>query len=63
MLESFAINHLSLSKSHVDETIERLADAVMETRQLIPGYITDHPEFREVGENMMSIWEEGAGAF
>jgi len=63
MLERFAINHLSMSKSHVDETIERLADAVMETRQLIPGYITDHPEFREVGENMMSIWEDGTGAF
>jgi len=63
MLERFAINHLSMSNSHVDETIERLADAVMETRQLIPGYITDHPEFREVGENMMSIWEDGTGAF
>ncbi len=62
-LERFAINHLSMSKSNVDETIERLADAVMETRQLIPEYITDHPDFREVGENMMSIWEEGAGAF
>jgi hypothetical protein len=32
-------------------------------RQLIPGYITDHPEFREVGESMMSLWEDGAGAF
>lgn len=62
-LERFAINHLSMSKSNIDETIERLADAVMETRQLIPEYITDHPDFREVGENMMSIWEEGAGAF
>lgn len=62
-LERFAINHLSMSKSDIDETIERLADAVMETRQLIPGYIADHPEFREVGENMMAIWEEGAGAF
>ena len=62
-IERFAINHLSMSKSNIDETIERLADAVMETRQLIPGYINDHPEFREVGENMMSVWEEGAGAF
>lgn len=62
-LERFAINHLSMSKSNIDETIERLADAVMETRQLIPEYITDHPDFREVGENMMSIWEEGAGGF
>jgi hypothetical protein len=32
-------------------------------RQLIPGYITDHPEFREVWESMMSLWEDGAGAF
>ena len=62
-IERFAINHLSMSKSNINETIERLADAVMETRQLIPGYINDHPEFREIGENMMSIWEEGAGAF
>jgi len=62
-IERFAMNHLSMSKSNINETIERLADAVMETRQLIPGYINDHPEFREIGENMMSIWEEGAGAF
>jgi len=62
-IERFATNHLSMAKSDIDETIERLTDAVMETRQLIPGYIADHPEFREVGESMMSIWEEGAGAF
>ena len=62
-IERFATNHLSMSKSDIDETIERLSDAVMDTRQLIPGYINDHPEFREVGESMMSIWEEGAGAF
>jgi len=62
-IERFAINHLSMSKSDIDETIERLANAVMETRQMIPGYISDHPEFREVGENMMSIWAEGVEAF
>jgi len=62
-VERYAINHLSMSKSDIDETIERLANAVMETRQMIPGYISDHPEFREVGENMMSIWAEGVEAF
>ncbi len=62
-IERFAINHLSMSKRDIDETIERLADAVMETRQLIPGYISDHPEFRGVGENMMLIWMEGVDAF
>lgn len=59
VLEQFAAAYLSMPKSEIDETIARLAEAVMETRQLIPGYIADHPEFREVGERMMSIWEEG----
>lgn len=62
-VERFAINHLLMTKSDIDETIERLANAVMETRQMIPGYISDHPEFREVGESMMSIWEEGVATF
>ena len=63
MLESFAINHLSMTKRDIDETIECLANAVMETRQMIPGYISDHPEFCEVGESMMSIWEAGVASF
>lgn len=63
MMESFAINHLSMTKRDIAETIECLANAVMETRQMIPGYIAEHPEFREVGESMMSIWEEGVGGF
>lgn len=63
MLERFAMAHLSLPIGEINRTIEQLADAVMETRRLIPGYIADHPEFREVGENMMEIWEEGVGSF
>lgn len=63
IMERFAINHLFMTKSDIDETIECLANAVMETRQMIPGYISDHPEFRDVGENMMSIWAEGVATF
>jgi serine/threonine-protein kinase HipA len=63
MLERFAIAHLSMTGGEINETIERLADAVMETRQLIPKHITARPEFREIGENMMSIWEKGVGEF
>ncbi len=63
MLEKFATIHLSLPVGEINRTIERLADAVMETRRLIPGYIADHPEFREVGEAMMEIWEEGVRGF
>lgn len=63
MLERFAMAHLLLPIGEINRTIERLADAVMDTRRLIPDYIADHPEFSEVGENMMDIWEDGVGGF
>lgn len=62
-LERFAMSHLSLGVGEINEIVMRLADAVMETRQTIPAYISDHPEFRETGEVMMSIWEEGVKEF
>lgn len=63
VLERFAMVHLSLTIGEINQTIERLTDAVMETRQMIPEYIADHPEFCEVGEDMMEIWEDGVGGF
>jgi serine/threonine-protein kinase HipA len=59
MLEQFAIAHLSLSAATVSDIFNRLADGVTETRKLIPGYIADHPEFREIGERMMDAWNKG----
>jgi hypothetical protein len=26
---------------------------------MIPGYITLQPEFREIGERMMAVWNDG----
>nr|MDA3903315.1 HipA domain-containing protein [Desulfuromusa sp.] len=63
MLERFAMAHLSLPIGEINRIIERLADAVMDTRRLIPEYIVDHPEFRDIGKNMMEAWEEGVGGF
>jgi serine/threonine-protein kinase HipA len=63
MLERFALSHLSLSVGEISELVTRLADAVMQTRQAIPAYITEHPEFRETGEALMAIWEEGVWGF
>lgn len=63
VFERFATIYLSMPKSEIDETIARLAEAVMETRQLIPAYIADHPEFSEMGERLMSIWEDGVQDF
>ena len=63
MLERYALQRLAMTKKEVEEVIENLANSVMETRQLIPGYIADHPEFGDVGGRMMSIWEEGVHDF
>lgn len=58
-LERFAGSHLSMPKGDIDRTFERMAEAVMATRQKIPSYGAEHPEFREVGERMAAIWEDG----
>ena len=59
MLEQFAVAHLSLPAKTVSATFNRMAETVTETRAMIPGYITAHPEFREIGERMMDLWNEG----
>ncbi len=59
MLERFAVSYLSLPAAMVSATFRRLAEAVMETRAMIPGYIAEHPDFREIGERMMAEWYEG----
>ncbi len=59
MLERFAVSHLSLPEKIVSHTFSRLTEAVMETRAMIPGYIAEHPDFRETGERMMAEWHQG----
>ena len=59
VLERFAVAHLSLSVKKVAETFARAAEAVMETRETIPAYMLEHPEFREIGRRMMGQWEQG----
>jgi len=59
VLERFAMAHLNLAVGDIQEIFERLADAVMATRSMIPAYCADRPEFRPTGEAMMAIWEEG----
>jgi serine/threonine-protein kinase HipA len=58
-LERFAVAHLSLPAGTVSAIFNRLAEAVTETLGIIPGYIADHPEYREIGELMMAEWNEG----
>jgi serine/threonine-protein kinase HipA len=63
LLERFAVAHLSLPVRTVSDTFGRLAEAVTETRSLIPGYLTEHPEFREIGDVMLAEWDEGVSGF
>ncbi len=59
VLERFAVAHLSLPVKKVSDIITKTAEAVMGTKETIPGYISEHPEFREIGERIMAQWEEG----
>ena len=59
VLERFAVVYLSLPPGKVSATFSRLAEAVTETREMIPVYIAEHPEFREIGEQMMAEWDVG----
>jgi len=59
VLERFAVAYLFLKGGTVSATFSRMAEAVTETRGMIPGYIAEHPEFREIGERMMAEWDEG----
>jgi len=58
-LKNFGVAHLSLPIKTISDTFNRVAEAVTETRAMIPGYLNDHPEFREIGELMMAEWDEG----
>jgi serine/threonine-protein kinase HipA len=58
VLENFAVSYLSLPSGVAAAIFSRLAEAVTETRGVIPGYIAAHPEFREIGERMMAVWNE-----
>lgn len=54
MRKHFAVTHLSLPKAKIAAVFSRMADAVTETRAMVPGYINAHSVFREIGERMMT---------
>jgi len=59
VLEQFAVTHLSMPVRAIRDVFDRSAEAVRETGRMIPGYIAEHPEFREIGERMMTQWDQG----
>ncbi|HBA88235.1 MAG TPA: type II toxin-antitoxin system HipA family toxin [Geobacter sp.] len=63
VLEKFALQSLSLSPRLANEIIARVAESVLEVSRSISPYIHDHPEFAEVGNRMLLVWQQGVGEF
>lgn len=63
ILEQFATVHLMLTRKEIAATFDQLSQAVSATRPLIQAHIHDHPEFRDIGERMLAIWNEGVARF
>ena len=59
MLEQFAVVHLALTAGKAGQILEEVAEAVAVTRGMLSTYTNDHPEFRKVGEGMLTAWESG----
>ena len=59
MLEKFAVVHLALSVGKAGQILEKVADAVADTRGGLSAYIDDNPKFVEVGGRMLAAWESG----
>jgi serine/threonine-protein kinase HipA len=59
VLEQFAVTHLTLPVRAIRDVFDRVAEAVSETGRMIPGYVAEHPEFREIGEVMIAQWDQG----
>ncbi len=53
------MTHLSMPIGAISDVFDRVAEAVRETGRMIPGYIAEHQEFREIGERMMTQCNQG----
>jgi len=58
-VEQFAITHLALPARKTNQIIEQVAEAVVETREMLLSYMIEHPEYREIGERQLAAWDEG----
>ena len=58
-LEQFALVHLSLPVAMIAEIFEQTATAVLGVRAEIQVHCAEHAAFKEVGEQMADIWQQG----
>ena len=43
----------------IREIFERISEGLSQTVPVVRSYIQEHPDFKEVGENMLREWETG----
>ena len=48
--------------SKIRQMLERIDDALRETAKEVQAHMKDHPEFHDVGQQMLQEWETGAAA-
>lgn len=58
-LHDFGRVHCGLSNAQTAEIMERIADAISATSGDVRQYMSDRPEFRDVGEKLLAIWDTG----
>jgi serine/threonine-protein kinase HipA len=58
-LRRFGETRMIGTPARVRDILARIADAMAETMGDIRAYRNEHPEFAEIGERMMLVWEEG----
>jgi serine/threonine-protein kinase HipA len=63
ILERFGVTHLSIPVATISGIFQRVAQSVTETREMIHTHINEHPEFKDIGQSMMTQWNEGIRTF
>jgi serine/threonine-protein kinase HipA len=43
----------------IGQIMERIAEAIQETKEELNFYMNEHPEFAEIGPRMLQAWENG----
>jgi serine/threonine-protein kinase HipA len=44
------------------QILERVAEALLQTKPEVQAYMKEHPEFADIGQRMLQIWEAGVTA-
>jgi serine/threonine-protein kinase HipA len=59
-LRRFGETRVGGTPSKIKQILERIDDALSQTKADVRLYISQNPEFAEVGERMLEEWEKGA---